>query len=46
MLSATVAARISKALSEQLGKRELQRLTSVVMVGGFSENVLVQVKET
>ncbi|CAM9869295.1 unnamed protein product [Ectocarpus fasciculatus] len=33
---------ISKALSEQLGKRELQRLTSVVMVGGFSENVLVQ----
>ncbi|CAM9692821.1 unnamed protein product [Ectocarpus sp. 6 AP-2014] len=33
---------ISKAMSEQLDKRELQGLTSVVMVGGFSENVLVQ----
>ncbi|CAM9496872.1 unnamed protein product [Ectocarpus sp. 12 AP-2014] len=33
---------ISKAMSEQLEKRELQGLTSVVMVGGFSENVLVQ----
>lgn len=41
--TATFACRIQQATFEQLNRPELQGITSVVMVGGFSSNTLVQV---
>lgn len=43
MVSVTVTASISQAVAEQLDEPELQGVKSVVMVGGFSDNFLVQV---
>lgn len=40
----TVTRSIAKVVSEQLGMAHLQGLTSVVMVGGFSGSVHVQVR--
>lgn len=42
-VSSMLTSRIQHVTFEQLNKPELQRIKSVVMAGGFSNNVLVEV---